>query len=106
MAVEVTIKIGPESRSMRDADESWINKQINGRRKEYGSVCVRVWIVGPDIDIALATADCGDRGGGGRPPRPPEAQVVELWKRLGLDSPSFQGGNVVAFTKQLKHLFR
>jgi hypothetical protein len=35
-----TVRIGDETRSLADANESWINQQINRRRADGQNVCV------------------------------------------------------------------
>jgi hypothetical protein len=51
----------------------------------------------------LATPACGT-GGGGRQPRPDEAEIINLWAKRGLGSEDFSAGNPVAFIKQLRRL--
>ncbi len=100
----VTIRIGSDSRSLEDADESWINQQIGNRQQEGLPICVEVTIKTETLDVILATPACGSGRGGGRAPRPDEAKIIEAWTRLHLGSDDFSGGNVVAFTKQLRRL--
>lgn len=103
----INIKVGESERSFTDAhhiDESWINQQISRRREEGQSVCVRVFIKDSHIDVALSTPTCAGAGGGGRQPTSQELQVFELWEHLGLKKPDFQGGNVIAFLKQLRKI--
>jgi hypothetical protein len=64
----ITIKIGTSEQSFQNADENWINQQINGRRRDGQSVCVRVVINESSINMALSTPNCAGGGGGGRPP--------------------------------------
>lgn len=99
----IKIRIADVEKELASADEQWINQQINRRRADGQTVCVRVTIHEGGLDMVLATPTCG-AGGGGRPPRPDENRVFDLWKKLGLNDESFTGGNVVAFLKQLQHL--
>jgi hypothetical protein len=100
----VTIRIGNETRNLEDADESWITQQVGGRQEAGASVCVEVRIEIGALRIRLATPGCGSGTAGTRPPRPDEAKIIQAWERLGLGSDAFSGGNVVAFTKQLRGL--
>lgn len=103
MATRVTIKIGTESRILSDAREDWINEQIRRRRAE-GPVCVLVHIEGQGVDITLMTPACSSGPGGRRRLTNLESEIVELWKKRGLNEPDFSGGNVVAFLRQLRKL--
>jgi hypothetical protein len=99
----IKIQIGDQERELSTADEDWINQQINRRRSEGMPVCVVVTIKAGDLDMILSTPASVTRGGVGRPPRPKEKEVFELWDHRGLNNADFTGGNVVAFLKQLKH---
>jgi len=100
----VTIRIGNDSRRLEDADAAWITQQINNREREGLSVCVEVTIRTNTLNIRLASPACGSGGGGGRPPRPDEAEIIQLWNKLKLGSDEFSPGNLVAFAKQLSRL--
>lgn len=100
----INVKIGEAERDLGSADESWINQQINRRRADGLSVCVRVIVKEGDLDMILSTPTCGSSGGGGRPPRPREKSVFSLWNQPGLNEYDFTGGNLIAFLKQLKHI--
>lgn len=100
----VTIRIGNDTRRLEDVDESWITQQIGNRQREGLPACVEVRIKTGTLDVSLATPACGSGGTGGRPPRPDEAEIVQVWIKLGLGSEDFSGGNVVAFIKQLRRL--
>lgn len=97
----ISIKIGTEERKLEDADESWINQQINRRRAAGESVCVRVRIKEHDLDLILQTPTCSSGGGGGRRANAREREVFDLWNKLGLNQVNFAGGNLIAFLKQL-----
>lgn len=98
----ITVRIGSRERDLRSASESWINQQINRRREDEQSVCVRVIIREKSINIALSTQSCPGSGGGTRPPNAQEQEIFKLWDKLGLNKEDFHGGNVVAFLKQLR----
>jgi hypothetical protein len=96
-----TVTINGETRDAADVPESWINQQISRRRDDALPVCVRVAIKTSGVDVVLATPGCGSGGFGGRQPKPNEAEIIELWRKRGLNDPEFSGGNLVAFLKQL-----
>ena len=100
----IIIRIGNDERELSSADGHWINQQINRRRDDGQTVCVRITIKEDDLDMVLSTPTCGASGGGGRPPHPREKEVFGLWNQRGLNNADFTGGNLVAFLKQLKRL--
>lgn len=101
----ISIRIGSTERKIEDADEHWINQEINRRLADGQSVCVRVTIKEGDLDMALSTPNCPTGGGGGgRLPNAHEQAVFDLWEKLGLSSGRFAGGQVGAFVKQLRRL--
>ena len=102
MSDSAMVQIGGETRSVTEADESWITQQVNRRRREGQSVCLMVSIHTSGIDVNLATPACSGGGGGGRMPNTKEREVIDLWAKLGLNSADFSGGNLVAFLKQLR----
>jgi hypothetical protein len=99
-----TVRIGDETRSLADANESWINQQINRRRADGQNVCVEVSIGTGGLSLRLATPGCGGGGGGGRSPSSNEQEVLDLWIKRGLNTSDFTGGNLVAFLKHLRRL--
>jgi hypothetical protein len=62
----ITIKIGSEEVTIEQADEGWINQQINRRRREGLAVCVQVNIQEPDVRMTLSTPTCSGNRVGGR----------------------------------------
>lgn len=99
----ITIKIGESERALGDAEPSWINQQINRRREEGVSVCVRVTIHTQALNIVLTTPGCTG-GGGGRLPTRDEQAILDLWQERGLTRPEFTGGNLIAFLRQLERM--
>ena len=100
----IKIRIADVEKELANADEQWINQQINRRQADGQTVCVMVTVHEGGLDMVLTTPTCGTGGSGGRPPRPDESRVFDLWKKRGLDGEKFTGGDVVAFLKQLQHL--
>lgn len=96
----VLVKIGGTERRLEEADESWINQQINRRRAAGEIVCVVVRIDTTTAKVTLATSACGG-GGGGRPPNSEERRIIGLWRKHRLNVDDFTGGNLIAFLRQL-----
>lgn len=102
----ITVTIGTEQRSLQDVTPDWINQQMQRRHADGQSICVRVLIRQGAIDMALSTAGCpASGGGGGRPLRPPEIEIFDLWDERKLSGPQFSGGSLVAFLSQLRRSF-
>lgn len=101
----IEVKIGEAVSDIRSASEGWINQQINQRKADGLSVCVKVTIKEEGLDMVLLTPTCPSGGGGSRPPRNREQKLFDLWNKRGLNRPDFTGGNLVAFLKQLKNAF-
>jgi hypothetical protein len=100
----ISIQIGDSAEARyEDTTESWINQQINQRRRDGITPCVRVRIKTPDVDVGLTTPQCGSMGGG-RAPTSREAQIIELWRKRGLVDQEFTGGSVIAFLRQVQSL--
>jgi hypothetical protein len=101
----ITVRIGTDEKDMSNSiDEQWINQEINRRRRDGETVCVRVTIHDADVQMMLSTPSCGGGGGAGRPPNVAEKEIFDLWAHRDLNQPGFTGGNVVAFLKQLRSL--
>ena len=98
------IKIGVNERALHEATESWINQQINDRKKDGQQVCVQLFLDEGGVQMVLSTPACSSGGGGGRRPTTKEQQIFDLWDRRGLNDPKFGSGSVVAFVKQLQQL--
>lgn len=99
----ITLTIGNSQRRIAgrsDVEEGWINQQVNGRRADGQTVCVRVLIEHGPINFTLGSAGCPAGGGGGSLGRE-EQRLVDLWLERGLGRADFTGGNVVAFLHQL-----
>lgn len=101
----VSVTIAGEQKDLGDVTERWVNRTINKAKSQGLPVCVQVQVHQNGLNLNLATPSCGGRGGG-RPPNRAEGRVISLWKQQRLNSSDFQGGNLIAFLKQLqrKHL--
>lgn len=96
-----TITIGGLQRSSGELTESWVNQQVNKRRREGKEVCVRLSVNG----ITLTSCGCPPTGGrGGGTLSRMQKRIIQLWRKHGLDECEFTGGNVVAFLKQLSNI--
>ena len=100
----IIVRIGSSSLPLDQADPHWITQQIIKRRQAGESVCASVSINTPALNMVLSTPQCGGGGGNGRPPRPAEQQIFNLWKSHKLDTVDYEPGDFVAFTKQLRRL--
>lgn len=102
--IVITVRIGDSEREFHNASESWIMEQINKRRKNGQSVCVRVIVdQRPDLNLILSTPNCPATGGSSRPPNSKESMIFDLWDKNGLNKPEYSGGRLIAFLKQLRH---
>lgn len=99
-----SVSIAGEQRDLADVSETWVNKAINSAKARGLPICVQVLVHENDLSLRLSTPGCGG-GGGSRPPNAGEARVIELWHKLGLSSPDYRGGNLIAFLKQLQKKF-
>ncbi len=97
----IEIQIAGSKKSIDEDYESWVNQQINNRRKEGLIICVCVFIKEDHLNLILSSPECPSRGS--RPPRTEKEKViVELWDKRGLNTSDFHGGNLVAFLKQVR----
>lgn len=100
----VIIKLGSSEQRLESLDEGWLQQQISRRRREGESVCVRVEIDDSPINITLSTAGCAGGGGSSRSLTVQEQKVLDLWLKHHLSEPEFQGGELIAFLKQLRRI--
>lgn len=98
----IRIEIGTAERDLGNATPSWINQQINRRRADGQTVCVRVHVDCPGINLRLSTPTCGGGTPGGPPPTGEEKRIIDLWKDRGLTERNFKGGDLVSFLRQLE----
>jgi hypothetical protein len=101
----IKIKIAEDERSLNEVDAQWINQQINRRKEEGLSVCVRITIKNRNIDMVLSTPNCIIEGAIARSPNPQEKEIINLWNERGLDKQGFTSGNLIAFISQLQRFF-
>lgn len=96
------VRIGDSERTIGEATPQWINEQINKRRADGLPVCVQVIFDQKPLEFVLSTPTCARiGGGGGRPLKQEELNVLSLWEKLHLNTPEFTGGNLVAFLRQV-----
>lgn len=103
----VTIQIGLNGeRKLEEVDKHWIIQQINRRRDEQQSVCVRIAIQNESVHMTLTTLGCPQGGGGGgRTPNKGEQHIFDLWHRHKLDQLDFSVGQLIAFLGEIEKLF-
>lgn len=97
----IRVRIGDAERELSTVSEDWLNQQINRRRADGHSVCIRVIILQDQLNMTLSTPSC-PKGVGNRPPNRYEQQVFDLWEKSGLNTEQFTSGNLITFLKQLK----
>lgn len=100
----VRVHINEEDQSLADVDHTWIRQQIDRRRADNIIVCVRFEIQAHDIDLCLATPTCQGLGGSGRRLRPREEEIVDMWRKLGLNENGFASSEAAKFGGFVKDL--
>jgi hypothetical protein len=103
----VTVKIGASERTFENVEgveEGWVNQQIKGLRGDGHPVCIFVTLNEGPVSIFLSTPDCQKLPGGSRPLTPEEERAFDLWDKLGLNRPDFQGHSLIAFFKQVRRI--
>ncbi|MDD3815775.1 MAG: hypothetical protein PHZ02_14150 [Desulfocapsaceae bacterium] len=98
----IRVIIGDSERELSNISEHWINEQINRRKRDGLSICVRVIINEDQLNLSLTTSGCPHTATGGRAPNKYESEVFDLWNKRGLNKENFSEGNLIAFLKQLK----
>jgi hypothetical protein len=97
----IRVIIGDVESELKTINESWINQQINRRKADAQSICVRVIIHQGNLNMTLTTPACA-LGQPGRTPNAHEADIFDLWERCGLNKQRFTGGNLISFLKKIK----
>lgn len=87
---------------LSNISERWINQQINIRKRDGLSICVRVIINEDHLNLSLITSAFPQSVTCGRAPNRYESEVFDLWDKIGLNKENFNGGNLIVFLKQLK----
>jgi hypothetical protein len=100
----IRVSVNGTERDLREISVPWLREHIKPARNKGLPVCVKVTIKSGDIDMFLSTPGCGGAGGGGRPPRPKEKEIFDLWEKRGLNADDFVIGQLNAFLNQIKHL--
>lgn len=96
----IKVRIGDVEKNLQDVRESWINEQLNRRRRDHESICVQVTINKPPLNMVLSTPACSGPGGS-RAPNDRERGIFELWEKHKLNDLNFTGGNLIAFLRQI-----
>jgi hypothetical protein len=100
----VTIEIGESRLPQAQVTAGWIAEQLQRRRDDGRSVCVRVAIESPEVSLTLMTPQCISRGGSVRALNQRERQVHDMWKDRVLRHTDMQPGHLVSFLRQLDDL--
>lgn len=103
--MSIRIRIGQDERDLAQADEHWIISRIKQEEANQGSVCVRVFIKGNDIDLIFSSGGCSrGSGGNGRQFTDKEQKIIDLWSKHGLNAKHLAPGEVNAFLKQIRKI--
>lgn len=103
----VSLRIGTHERQgIESLEESWVSNVIQGYKRNDEKCCVVLKIDEEDVDLKLATSDCGLGGGGTRKFTSKEQDIIDLWTKLDLNSQSCNPGNLIAFLKQLQRIIQ
>ncbi len=97
----VTIRIGEAQRDFTNLEESWVNKEVNGRKNDGQKVCEQVIINEGSLSLHLISKDYTQGRGGSGSLSNDQERIWNLWKQNNLHG-DFSGGNLIAFLKQLK----
>jgi hypothetical protein len=84
-------------------DEGWINRTVNGLRRDGEDVCVRVTVQTDEIDLAVQAGVCPAGGAGSRVPNAREQSVLASWAECGLGD-EFAPGRLTQCLKRLERL--
>lgn len=96
----IEVQIGNTKKNLEHTNPSWINEQLDRRRRESELICVQVFMDRPQMHIRLSTPDCPPVTGG-RSATPQEQELFDMWEKRGLNDANFASGNLVAFLKQV-----
>jgi hypothetical protein len=99
----IMVEIGDTpARTFKELSPGWINHQINSRRHDGQTVCVRVTVSHPGIDLVLPSCGCVRNGGSGTwIPSRDEQEIIEQWNKAGLNKCDFNAGNLISFLRHL-----
>jgi hypothetical protein len=100
----IEVSVGGERRDARDATTAWLRSGIDRHRQLGSPVCVKVGIKSGAIDMILATEDCPNDDAEGRPFRPEERKIFELWKGKNLDTNHFTVNDLAEFLVGIRDL--
>ena len=100
----IEISIGGEHRYGRDVTPAWLRSGIDKLRQSGSPVCVKIRIQSGTIDMILATEECPSSVDEGRPFRPEERKIFELWQRKNLTENQFSVNDLAEFIAAVRHL--
>jgi hypothetical protein len=90
-----------------EIDEGWVNRTIQGLRRDGQPICVRVQVRTQEVNVNLTAGRCDPdgRSGGGRSPRPRERSVLEQWAECSPGAePNFPPGQLMQCLKKIERL--
>ncbi|HAS13826.1 MAG TPA: hypothetical protein DCS01_00840 [Idiomarina abyssalis] len=98
----IKVIINEQERIWDSSQAGWINGTINELQKAGEPTCVRVLIEYGNINLCLSAGACSKSSGGGRPLNTHEAEMVDYWEQLSVESSPLNGGKLIAFLNQIK----
>jgi len=99
--VYVALRIGAEEKEWSGVTETWIRDQLGRRRADGQNVCLQLIVRGGEINLMFSSPGCGGGGGGGRPLKPAESRILEIWNEMHLNTADFSSGNVFAMLRRV-----
>ena len=94
--------VAGRDRPLSEVTPSWLREEIETRRDSGLLVCVQFQMQEGDVDLAFGTPACA-HGSGGRPARPHEREIIQLWDKHGLNQDDFGVGQLIAFLSKAKN---
>ena len=100
------IQLGPENKEFPGNVGNYpLVSEICQRKQGLGDqVYVLLFIKGNDLELVLPCGPAPKGGGGGRPLRPREKEVIELWKSFELDGDLLNEVALWRFIETLKRM--
>lgn len=100
----VTVTFGNDTKQDGAITPAWIRSAMAAQEMAGQPICGTVTVTGGEIHVTLPIGNCAQSGGGGRPPRAAEQEVLDIYRRLHLDQKRISPGELEAFVKQVGKL--
>lgn len=99
----ISISVGDQRVPLEQFRDNWLFELLEREAARTIPVCVRVEIDHGPVRLGLTTPGCRG-GGGGRPPSPQEARIIEHWNNRGLSKPGWNPDQLIRFLADLGRL--